>query len=280
MGPRSWTANTEQRRLVLETQDGTTLTYSTAESKAIAEEVTAAATKLAEIRRKEKRAEAKRKRAEEARQKREAERKVAGEKLQAGLLKVAEDRDAAIKAFEEGLAAKSDDKDSDEVWAKLQSELHKAQKAAAADREAEELRKKLHERRLKLDGNMAAVQGIVAVQGVAKQLMKPKSKPELEPEPKPEPDPEPDGDKTAQEEAIEYFCGLSFVHETDDGPSDETNLLAMREKYAAGELAGSTLVWTEDFDDWTPLEKVLEEVWADGVDGEEEEEDKEEEEIP
>ena len=40
-----------------------------------------------------------------------------------------------------------------------------------------ELRKKLHERRLKLDGNMAAVQGIVAVQGVAKQLMKPKSKP-------------------------------------------------------------------------------------------------------
>ena len=165
--------------------------------------------------------------------------------MQAGLLKVAEDRDAAIKAFEEGLDAKSDDKDSDEVWAKLQSELDKAQKAAAADREAEELRKKLHERRLKLDGNMAAVQGIVAVQGVAKQL---KAK-QLEPEPKPEPDPEPDGDKTAQEEAIEYFCGLSFVHETDDGPSDETNLLAMREKYSAGELAGDTLIWTEDFDD-------------------------------
>ena len=61
LGPRSWTANTEQRRLVLETQDGTTLTYSTAESKAIAEEITAAATKLAEIRRKEQQEKAKRK---------------------------------------------------------------------------------------------------------------------------------------------------------------------------------------------------------------------------
>eukprot|EP01045_Picozoa_sp_COSAG04_P038005 COSAG04_NODE_9976_length_815_cov_9.768156_1_plen_88_part_10 len=58
-----------------------------------------------------------------------------------------------------------------------------------------------------------------------------------------------DDDASARAEAIEYWCGLSFVHETSDGPSDETNLLAMREKYSAGELAGDTLIWTEDFDD-------------------------------
>ena len=47
-----------------------------------------------------------------------------------------------------------------------------------------------------------------------------------------------DDDAGARAEAIEYWCGLSFVHETSDGPSDETNLLAMRERHAAGELAG------------------------------------------
>ena len=58
-----------------------------------------------------------------------------------------------------------------------------------------------------------------------------------------------DDDAAARAEAIEYWCGLAFVHETPAGPSDETNLLAMREKYAAGELAGDTLIWTEDFED-------------------------------
>ena len=43
-----------------------------------------------------------------------------------------------------------------------------------------------------------------------------------------------DDDAAARAEAIEYWCGLSFVHETSDGPSDETNLLAMRKKYSAG----------------------------------------------
>jgi hypothetical protein len=89
-----------------------------------------------------------------------------------------------------------------------------------------------------------------------------------EPAPEPEPEPELSLRDEMLRDAIEYFCGLSFVHETDDGPSDETNLLVMREKYAAGELAGSTLVWTEDFDDWMPLDEVLKDVWAEGVDAE------------
>eukprot|EP01046_Picozoa_sp_COSAG06_P073834 COSAG06_NODE_22278_length_728_cov_3.074722_2_plen_66_part_01 len=34
----------------------------------------------------------------------------------------------------------------------------------------------------------------------------------------------------ARQEAIDYFCSLSFVYETDSGPSDETNLLDLKQK--------------------------------------------------
>ena len=67
-----------------------------------------------------------------------------------------------------------------------------------------------------------------------------------------------------QQETIDYFCSLSFVYEKDDGsPSDETTLLDLKQRHAAGELASDTLIWTEDFDDWMALETVLKDVWAD-----------------
>lgn len=67
-----------------------------------------------------------------------------------------------------------------------------------------------------------------------------------------------------QQETIDYFCSLSFVYEKEDGsPSDETALLDLKQRHAAGELAGDTLIWTEDFDDWMKLEDVLKDVWAD-----------------
>ena len=88
-----------------------------------------------------------------------------------------------------------------------------------------------------------------------------------------------DEDAAARQESIDYWCSLSFVYETASGdPSDETNLLDLKAMYTAGEIAAATPVWTEDFDDWMPLEGVLQDVWADlAEEGEEEEEEEEEE---
>ena len=88
-----------------------------------------------------------------------------------------------------------------------------------------------------------------------------------------------DEDEAARQEAIDYWCSLSFVYETASGdPSDETNLLDLKAMYTAGEIAAATPVWTEDFDDWMALESVLQDVWADLGDDEEEEHEEEEEE--
>ena len=34
-------------------------------------------------------------------------------------------------------------------------------------------------------------------------------------------------EEDSRQELIEYFCSLSFVHETEDGPSDETRSVSL-----------------------------------------------------